>query len=135
MRLAVDANVPLSIAMGGAAARLVTRPNFELFTTRHTFDETIEYLPILAARKGLRLERMERALQAVPIKIIPAEQFAARREEAERRMAQRDPEDVDLLALAMHLALTIWTNDRDFEVSGLPVVSTAQSLAQFEQIP
>ncbi len=135
MRLAVDANVPLSIAMGGAAARLVTRPNFELFTTRHTFDETLEYLPILAARKGLRLERMERALQAVPIKIIPAEQFAARREEAERRMAQRDPEDVDLLALAMHLALTIWTNDRDFEVSGLPVVSTAQSLAQFEQIP
>ena len=135
MRLAVDANVPLSIAMGGAAARLVTRPNFELFTTRHTFDETLEYLPILAARKGLRLERMERAFQAVPIKIIPAEQFAARREEAERRMAQRDPEDVDLLALAMHLALTIWTNDRDFEVSGLPVVSTAQSLAQFEQIP
>ena len=135
MRFAVDANVLLSIAMGGAAARLVTRPDFELFTTRHTFDETLEYLPVLAARKGLRLERMEMALHAVPIQILPAEQFAARREEAEQRMAQRDPEDVDLLALAMHLGLMIWTNDRDFEVSGLPVVSTAQLLAQCELIP
>ena len=129
MRLAVDANVLLSIAMGGAAARLVTRPDFELFTTTHTFDETLEYLPVLAARKGLRLERMERALQAVPIRIVPADEFASSRDEAARRMAQRDPEDVDLLALAMHLGLTIWTNDRDFAVSGLSVVSTAQLLA------
>ena len=101
----------------------MTRPDFELFIT------------ILAARRGLRVERMERALHGVPIQIIPAEQFAARREEAEQRMAQRDPEDVDLLALAMHLGLIIWTNDRDFEVSGLPVVSKAQLLAQCELIP
>jgi hypothetical protein len=57
VRLEADANVLLSIAMGGAAAKLVTRPDFELFTTRHTFAETLEYLLILAARKGLSLER------------------------------------------------------------------------------
>ena len=129
MRLAVDANILLSIALGGAAARLATRPDFELFTTPLTFDETLEYLPVLAARKGLRLERMERALHAVPIRIVPSDEFASSRDEAARRIAQRDPEDVDLLALAMHLGLTIWTNDRDFEVSGLHVVSTAQLLA------
>lgn len=43
-------------------------------------------------------------------------------------MAERDPEDVDLLALALLLELTVWTNDRDFAVSGLSVVSTAQFL-------
>lgn len=35
--------------MGGAGAKLVMRPDFGLFTTRHTFAETLEYLPILAA--------------------------------------------------------------------------------------
>lgn len=135
MRLAVDANVLLSIALGGAAARLVTRPDFELFTTPHTLDETLEYLPILAARKGLRLERMERALNAVPLQVIAPEQYASHREEAQRRIGARDPDDIDLLALAMHLQLIVWTNDRDFEISGLPVVSTAQLLAQYRLIP
>mgnify|MGYP003328346002 FL=1 len=44
-------------------------------------------------------------------------------------MAQREAEDVESLALASCLGLTIWTNDRDFAVSGLPVVTTAQLLA------
>ena len=135
MRLAVDANVLLSIAMGGAAAKLVTRPDFELFTTRHTFAETLEYLPILAARKGLSLERMESSLHAVPIEVLVEGMYAPQRDEAERRMAQRDPEDVDLLALALHLGVTIWTNDRDFSACGLPVVSTAQLLAQTPLVP
>jgi len=65
VRLAVDANVLLSIALGGAAARLVTRPDFELFTTPHTLDETLEYLPILAARKGLRLGCHQERLETV----------------------------------------------------------------------
>ncbi|MFN7541368.1 MAG: PIN domain-containing protein [Acidobacteriota bacterium] len=135
MRLAIDANVLLSIAMGGAAAKLVMRPDFELFTTRHTFAETQEYLPILAACKGLRLERMERSLHAVPIQILAEEMYARHRQEAERRMAQRDPEDVDLLALALHLRVTIWTNDRHFTICGVPVISTAQLLAQTPLVP
>jgi len=94
VRLAVDANVLLSIALGGAAARLVTRPDFELFTTPHTLDETLEYLPILAARKGLRLERMERALHAVPYESSPRNSM--HREEAQRRIGARDPDDIDL---------------------------------------
>jgi predicted nucleic acid-binding protein len=133
VRLAVDANVLLSIAMGGAAAKLVTRQDFELFTTRHTFAETLEYLPILAARKGLSLERMESSLHAVPIEVLVQGVYAPQREEAERRMAQRDPEDVDLLAL--HLGVMIWTNNRDFSVCGLPIVSTAQLLAQTPLVP
>lgn len=116
--------------MGGVAAQLVTRPDFELFTTRHTFAETLEYLPILASRKNLRLEKMERSLHAVPIEVFAEELYAHHRPEAERRMAHRDPEDVDLLALAIHLDVTIWTNDRDFAICGLPVVSTAQLIAQ-----
>jgi len=135
VRLAIDANVLLSIAMGGAAAKLAMRPDFELFTTRHTFAETLEYLPILAARKGLKMERMESALHAVPIEVFAEMVYAPHRDEAERRMAQRDPEDVDLLALALHLGVTIWTNDRDFAVCGLPVISTAQLLAQTPLVP
>ena len=50
-------------------------------------------------------------------------------------MEQRDPEDVDLLALAIHLRVTIWKNDRDFEICGVPVISTAQLLARTPLIP
>jgi hypothetical protein len=81
------------------------RPDFELFTTRHAFAETLEYLPILAARKGLRLERMGSSLHAVPIEVFVKEVYAPHREEAQRRMAQRGQEDVDLRALTLHVGV------------------------------
>ena len=129
MRLAVDANVLLSVALGGAASKLVTRTNFEYFTTSFTFDEVVEYIPILAARKGLRLDRLEKNVHAVPLEIISSDVFADKREAAHNRIAWRDPDDADLLALALHFDLTIWTNDKDFENCGVPTLTTAELLA------
>lgn len=48
---------------------------------------------------------------------------------------RKETKDVDLLALALHLGVTIWTNDRDFSVCGLPIISTAQLLAQTQLVP
>lgn len=48
--------------------------------------------------------------------------------EAERRIAQRDPNDVDVLALALHLRLPVWTNDNDFENTGVEWHTTAELL-------
>ena len=42
MRLAVDANILRSVALGGAASKIVNRSNIELLTTSYTFDEVLE---------------------------------------------------------------------------------------------
>lgn len=65
------------------------------------------------------MERIESLLHAVPITVF----------------WRKETKDVDLLALALHLGVTIWTNDRDFSVCGLPIISTAQLLAQTQLVP
>ncbi len=48
--------------------------------------------------------------------------------EAKRRIAERDKNDVDLLALALKLDYPIWTNDHDFEQTGPTLYTTAKLL-------
>jgi predicted nucleic acid-binding protein len=40
----------------------------------------------------------------------------------------RDPDDAHVLALALALEIPIWSNDRDFEISGVTCYSTEQML-------
>ena len=39
---------------------------------------------------------------------------------------RRDPEGVELLALALHLSLPVWSNDDDFELTGIEWYTTAE---------
>jgi hypothetical protein len=48
--------------------------------------------------------------------------------EATRRMRRRDPDDADVLALALHLDVPIWSNDIDFEEAGIQWHTTAELL-------
>jgi len=36
--------------------------------------------------------------------------------EARRHLADRDPDDVGLAALALHLEIPVWSNDKDFRL-------------------
>jgi len=47
---------------------------------------------------------------------------------ARKRIGKRDPDDVDLLALALELKIPIWSNDGDFEGTGIEWYPTAQLL-------
>ncbi len=47
-------------------------------------------------------------------------------------MAQRDPDDWPTVALALARALPIWSQDKDFGVSGLIVVTTGELLDAIE---
>jgi predicted nucleic acid-binding protein len=48
--------------------------------------------------------------------------------EAKRRIAKRDPDDVDVLALALDLNVPVWSNDNDFEGAGVEWQTTAELL-------
>jgi len=44
-------------------------------------------------------------------------------------VAQQKTRDVDVLALALHLDVPLWSNDRDFEDTGVSRFITAELLA------
>ncbi|TME27998.1 MAG: hypothetical protein E6I64_04675, partial [Chloroflexi bacterium] len=59
------------------------------------------------------------------------------RSAAQERTRRRDVDDWPSVALARALAesrgVAIWTNDRDFEASGLETITTAQLLARLDR--
>ena len=116
MKLAADANVLLSALIGGRAKLALSHPQIgEIFTTEHTFSEVEEYAPVLAKTKRLPADILLLALAALPVTLVNRNQYNKTLAEATRRIGPRDPDDVDLLALALHLQIPIWSNDRDFE--------------------
>jgi predicted nucleic acid-binding protein len=50
------------------------------------------------------------------------------REEAESRIAARDPDDRPTLALALKLGVPIWSQDKDFTAAGVEVGTTGDLL-------
>ncbi len=116
MQLAADANVLLSALIGGRAKLVLNHPRIGgTFTTEHTFAEVEEYALVLARKRRLPRDILLLAVAALPVNLVPRVQYAKSLAEATRRMQPRDPEDVDLLALALHLQIPVWSNDRDFE--------------------
>ena len=129
MQLVADANVLLSAAIGGRAA-LVLRHNQveQVFTPAAAYDEVFEYLGPLAEKKRLRLDTLLLTLAALPVTIVERTEYDNHLPEAHRRMRARDPDDVDVLALALHLKIPVWTNDNDFEDAGVEWYTTAELL-------
>ena len=114
--LAADANVLLSAVIGGRASLVLAHPNVEnVFTTEHTFAEVEEYALVLARRKRLPSDIVLLAVAALPVTVLGRTQYAKNIPEANRRIGRRDADDVELLALAIHLRIPIWSNDNDFE--------------------
>jgi predicted nucleic acid-binding protein len=54
--------------------------------------------------------------------------YQDQRAEAELRIASRDPDDWRTLALALTLAVPIWSQDKDFSDMGVEVVTTGALL-------
>jgi predicted nucleic acid-binding protein len=115
VNLAADANVLLSALIGGRARLVLDHSQVhEVFTTEHTLSEVEEYVPILSKQKRLPSDILLLAVAALPVTLVSRAQYAKSIAEATKRNGSRDPEDIELLALALHLQIPIWSNDRDF---------------------
>ncbi|MCM3875044.1 MAG: PIN domain-containing protein [Thermoanaerobaculia bacterium] len=127
--VAADANVLLSAVIGKAARRIFEgAPGLRVVTTQVTLAEVHRYLPMMAAKYGLDLEKLERDLKLLPLQVFSESQYRSRLAEAGRHLGKRDPDDVGLAALALKLEIPIWSNDRDFEELPLIAYSTARLL-------
>lgn len=134
-RLVVDANPILSALLTeqGAASRIFWyAPAIEFVTTAYTISEIRKYLPSVARAIARSEELLEMSMRLLPLVTYDRRTYGAQLKEAERRIAKRDPKDVDLLALALQLEAPLWSNDRDFSVAQAPWFTTARLLAHLE---
>jgi predicted nucleic acid-binding protein len=129
MRLVADANVLLSAVIGGRGARLILEnPAVEALTPQVTFAEVQEYALILAQERRLSPDTVLLAVAALPVTIVETRIYEPFVAEARRLILARDPEDVDVLALALYLNVPLWSNDNDFEETGIEWYTTAELL-------
>jgi predicted nucleic acid-binding protein len=129
VKLAADANVLLSAAIGGRARIAISNPIIEeLMTTETVFAEVEEYAALLGRKKGLTPETLMLAVASLPVSIVAREVYARSIPQARKRIAWRDPDDEELLALALHYKIPLWSNDNDFEGCGVERYTTAELL-------
>ncbi|HEY1688830.1 MAG TPA: PIN domain-containing protein [Solirubrobacteraceae bacterium] len=98
----------------------------ECVATHAVAEEIARHLPGLATKRGLDQALLFAALQVMPITWKPASDYEDQRQEAERRIAARDPDDWPTVALA--LDLPVWSQDKDFADAGLEVFTTGDLL-------
>jgi predicted nucleic acid-binding protein len=107
----------------------------EFAVAEYTREEVRGFIPELARELGEDPERLRLVLALLPLEPYPRQAYEARLKEAERRIAQRDPDDVDVLALVLELGYPLWSNDNDFEDVGIERFTTAQLLYWLDPFP
>lgn len=131
-RLVVDANPILSALLGGRARRVFFDAGIAEFAVPDAvLQEVRDHLPQVAQQVGGERAFLEYALELLPLTRYLAGTYRRMIGEARRRVGQRDPDDVDVLALALQLGMPVWTNNRDFEGTGIEYFTTARLLALF----
>ena len=127
--VAADSNVLLAALARRAAWRVFeSASELVVVTTEHTIAEVEEYLPEFAGRYGFDVETLRDALAVLPIVRYGEANYRSHIDEARRYLAERDPDDVALAALALKLDVPIWSNDNDFKVLPIDVYPTARLL-------
>ncbi|MGA8432944.1 MAG: PIN domain-containing protein [Candidatus Sulfotelmatobacter sp.] len=129
MRLAADANVLLSAVIGGRAGLVFGRPEIsEIVTTEQTFAELEEYVPVLGRSKGLPADVLLLAVAALPVTVVNRDVYAKSLPKALRLIGHRDADDAELLALALHFEIPLWSNDKDFKDTDVALFTTEHLL-------
>jgi predicted nucleic acid-binding protein len=132
VQLAADANVLLSAVLGGRAKAVLTHPSIEnVFTTKATLSEVNEYALVLARKKQIPAGTVILAVATLPVTLVESRKYSGSIARAKQLIGKRDPDDVQLLALALHLGIPVWSNDNDFEGTGVDWFTTAQLLRIF----
>ena len=97
-------------------------------TTEKNIEEVREYAPEFAARYQMPQDLLIEVLEILPITIYGESEYAEQIGAARVLVGSRDEDDVALAALALHLRIPIWSNDRDYEGFPTGILTTAKLL-------
>ena len=115
MKLVVDANIFISALIGGKAGELLFIPNFDLLTTERTTWEVKKYLPQLAEYTENSPDHLLYLFELIPVRALQSKEYETSLSTAQLLIGERDPFDVDILALTLKTGVPLWSNDSDFE--------------------
>ena len=101
MKLVVDANVFIS--------------NHQLLSTERTTWEVKKYLPELAAYTEKSPADLLLLFELIPVRACQSKEYETCLSAAQDLIGDRDPFDVDILALTLETGAPLWSNDSDFE--------------------
>ena len=133
MRLVADANVLLSAVIGGRAKDVLQHASItEVSAAEATHAEVQEYAAQLGSKNGMSQDILLLAVASLPVTIVESATYQKSIPEAKRRIGRRDPDDIDLPALALYTGLPLWSNDSDFEDAGIEWFTTAALLARLK---
>ncbi len=90
--------------------------------------EIARHIPRLASKRDLDPALLFAALGVMPIDWQAESEYEDHREEAEKRIAERDPDDWPTVALALKLELPVWTQDKDHTDARIEVLTTGDLL-------
>ena len=135
MKIAADANALLSAVLGGRANLILQHPEVdEVLTTEETLEEVQEYAVGLARKKRLPEDLVLFAVATLPVTVVERKIYDSGIAEASRRIGQRDPDDIPILALALTLKVPLWSNDKDFKDVGVEWYTTERLLRRLRII-
>ena len=129
LAVVADANVVLSALIGGRARIVFASAEGPIcIAPQAVAEEVAEHLPAFAERRALDAPLLLAALSVMPVEWAAPAVYESYREESERPMAGRDPDDWPTVALALARSLPIWSQDKDMQVAGVTVYTTGELL-------
>jgi predicted nucleic acid-binding protein len=122
-RLVLDANILVRAVLGTRVRGLIERyaGPVDLLIPEAAIAEVQEHLPTILAKRRLPLEPAVEVLDRLRafIQELPELFYVAQKESARARLSGVDAEDWPVLACALALECSVWTEDRDFFGTGV----------------
>ncbi len=127
-RIVLDANILIRAVLGKQVKELLLtyQRKVGFFTPDVCMKDAQKYLPVLFEKRGLSPHAALEVLSKLEclLNIVGDDVYIVHEKDAKRRITTRDAADWPVLATAMALNCSIWTEDKDFFGTGVPVWTT-----------
>ena len=135
-KLVVDANPILSALLGGKAKKLFFDAGISEFAVAESaLDEVHYYISRVAQKLEVNQAVVRFTLDLLPLTVYGPKSYRRSIKKAKLQIAHRDPQDIQILALALELGRPLWTNDKDFEDTTIQIFTTAELLSIYFPTP
>jgi predicted nucleic acid-binding protein len=126
--LVLDANILLRAVFGTRVRAILEsfEDSANFFSPDVCFQDARDYIPDVAARRGIDKSAAFMVLDGISLIVDSVDRslYEAHEQLARERVSPRDPDDWPVAAVALLLAIPIWTEDRDFFGTGIPSWTT-----------
>ena len=129
--IVLDANILIRAILGHRVRELIDKYSprgIRFFAPDVAFEDAYKYLPHFAKKRNKPQADLTAALEYLRSLIEPVtpELYGVFETEARQRLHSRDETDWPVLASALALACSIWTEDADFFGTGIAVWTTSR---------